>query len=303
MAEVAGGREPAGDEGAPPVPHDTVFAALRNRTTSNRGGLTMAAVPKGMPDEDWYRFLTEGESDHRAFRRMIRKVPSAPRCKMCYIPFGGIGGRFNRMRGNGPSRKNPGFCRGCFEAAPLGGAEVSVGILFADVRGFTSMSEQRGPTEVADLMNRFYETATDILTEEDAIIDKLVGDQVMALFVPGFAGPEYIGKMVTAAEALLRSVGYGAEPWLTLGVGLDAGVAYVGNVGSGDVKDFTALGDPVNVAARLQGTAKAGEIVISEHVYQDAAATRFPDAPMVQLDLKGKSEPVAARVIGLGTAA
>jgi adenylate cyclase len=258
-----------------------------------------------MSDEDWYRFLTEGEDNARTFRRMIRKVPSSPRCKMCYVPFGGLGGRFNRLRGNGPSRKNPGFCRGCFEAAPLGGAEVDIGILFADVRGFTPMSATQGPKATAALMNRFYEMATDVLTGQDAIIDKLVGDQVMALFVPGFAGNEYLEKMVAAAESLLAGVGYGGkgDPWLQLGVGLDAGVAYVGNVGSGDVKDFTALGDPVNTAARLQGEAKAGQVIMSERVYQEAGATRYPGAPQVQLELKGKSEPVTARLIELKSAA
>jgi adenylate cyclase len=258
----------------------------------------MPKVPQGMSDEDWYRFLTEGEDDMRAWRRMIRKVPSNPRCKMCYIPFGGLGGRFNRLQGNGPSRKNPGFCRGCFEAAPIGGAEVDIGILFADVRGFTSMSETQSPKATAALMNRFYELATETLTAQDAIIDKLVGDEVMALFVPGFAGNEYLAKMVAAAESLLEGVGYGGDgdPWLKLGVGLDAGVAYVGNVGSGDVKDFTALGDPVNTAARLQAQAKPGQIVMSERVFGETGG-RYPDSLQLQLDLKGKSQPVAARVI------
>jgi len=117
----------------------------------------MPRVPKGMSDEDWYRVLTEGEADARAFRRMIRKIPSNPRCKMCYVPFGGLGGRINRLRGNGPSRKNPYFCRGCFEAAPLGGAEAQIGILFADVREYTTMSEKQSATATATLMNRFYE--------------------------------------------------------------------------------------------------------------------------------------------------
>jgi len=256
---------------------------------------------KGRSDEDWYRFLTEGEDDHRTFRRMIRKVPSNPRCKMCYIPFGGVGGRFNRLRGNGPSRKNPGFCRGCFEAAPIGGAEADIGILFADVRGFTTMSEELAPTEMAALMNRFYGTATEVLTYHDAIIDKLVGDEVMALFVPGFAGRDYIGIMVAAAERLLHGVGYGEAPWLSLGVGLDAGVCYVGNVGSGEVKDFTALGDPVNTAARLQARAQPGQILMSERVYV-TIASRYPQVPPVSFDLKGKSEPTIARMIDLGAA-
>jgi adenylate cyclase len=203
-----------------------------------------------------------------------------------------------RLRGNGPSRKNPAFCRGCFEAAPIGGAEADIGILFADVRGYTRLSEERGPAATAELMNRFYEMATDVLTHQDAVIDKLVGDQVMALFIPGFAGPEYIQSMVAAAEGLLAGVGYGAEagPWLSLGVGLDAGIAYVGNVGSGDVKDFTALGDVVNTAARLQAQAQPGQIVMSERVYA-VCADRYHDAAPMTVELKGKSEPVPVRIV------
>lgn len=188
----------------------------------------------------------------------------------------------------------------------MGGVEVPTGVLFADIRGHTSYSESRPPEEVAQRLNRFYATAARVLAAHDAVIDKLIGDEVMALWLPGFAGREtYITKMVDAAEALLRAVGFGgdSEPWLPLGLGLDHGPAFVGNVGSGEVKDFTALGDVVNTAARLQAQAKPGQIVMSERVYQKAAAARFPDALMVQLELKGKSEPVAARIVELKSAA
>ena len=80
------------------------------------------------------------------------------------------------------------------------------------------------------------------------------------------------------------------------------GLHWAGNVGSGEVKDFTALGDVVNTASRLQSHAKPGQIVMTERVYQEAAAERFPDAPMVQMDLKGKSEPVAGRIVELTAA-
>jgi adenylate cyclase len=155
---------------------------------------------------------------------------------------------------------------------------------------------------VAALMNRFYAVATGALALHDAVIDKLVGDEVMALFVPGFAGKNYAQKMVSAAEALLRAVGYGSaqEPWLPIGLGLDYGLAFVGNVGSGDVKDFTALGDVVNTAARLQAQAKPGQIVMSERLYQ-TAGERYPDAPQATLDLKGKAEPFPARIIDLSS--
>jgi adenylate cyclase len=155
-------------------------------------------------------------------------------------------------------------------------------------------------------MNSFYAMATDVLTEYDALIDKLIGDEVMALFVPGFAGPEYVENSVRAAEALLAGVGYGrdGEPWLAVGIGLDAGIAYVGNVGASEVKDFTALGDPVNVAARLQSHAKPGQIVMSQRVYEKVAA-HYPEALEVSLELKGKGREVPARVVelhpGMGT--
>ena len=175
-----------------------------------------------------------------------------------------------------------------------------MGVLFADMRGYTALAESKPLEEVARLLNRFYAVATDALGSRDALIDKLVGDEVMALFLTGLTGPGCFRKMASAAEGLLRGVGYGSaeEPWLPLGIGLDFGIAYVGNVGSGEVKDFTALGDVVNTAARLQAEAKAGQIVMSERVYREVAE-RYPDVPLIELQLKGKSEPVAARVVEL----
>jgi adenylate cyclase len=260
--------------------------------TSERAG------EKGMTSDQWRKVLTEGEPAMRALRRVFRSLPSSPRCGMCLSPFRGIGGKVLGVTGFGPSRKNPRFCNRCFEEAPHGGAEVDTGILFADIRGYTAFSESHSPEEVRQLLNRFYIVATDALASRNAVIDKLVGDQVMALFVPGFAGQDYIGRMIESAETLLRGVGYGqsGEPWLQLGVGLDQGNAFVGNVGAGDVKDFTAIGDVVNTASRLQAEAQPGQIVMSEHVYEQAAE-RYPNARAVELQLKGRNEPVRARVI------
>ncbi len=176
-------------------------------------------------------------------------------------------------------------------------------MLFADIRGYTALAESRPPEQVAHLLNRFYAVATDELCDRDAVIDKLMGDEVMALFLPGMTGPGCLHKMASAAEGLLRGVGCGSSegPWLSLGIGVDFGPAFVGNVGSGEVKDFTAIGDVVNTAARLQGEAKSGQIVISERVYQEVAE-RYPDAPRVELELKGKSEPVPAHVVEIADA-
>ena len=253
-------------------------------------------------DEDfWRRHLTQSQQLSWIMRwsgHLFQATPADPRCKLCRAPFGGIGGKMFPLIGRGQSRKNPRFCKGCFEHAPHGGLEAEVGVLFADVRGYTAFSEDRPPEEVARLLNRFYAVAVDVLSKHDAVIDKLMGDEVMALFLPAFTGDGSVQKMVSAAEGLLRGVGYDSSegPWLPLGVGMDFGPAFVGNVGSGEVKDFTAIGDVVNTASRLQGTAKAGQLIMSERVYQEVAE-RYPDAPRVELELKGKSEPVAARVV------
>lgn len=224
-------------------------------------------------------------------RRVMRFVPRAPRCKMCNVPFAGPGRMF-RLAGLGPSRKNPNMCNACFERAPVGGSEMEIGVLFADVRGFTSLAEQASPEEVAERLAPFYRGARGVLLRNDAVIDKLVGDEVMALFIPILIGEDALEKMVTAGVELLDQLGTS----LPVGAGADFGSAYVGNVGEEDVKDFTALGDVVNTAARLQAQAEAGQLVVSERVYK-AVGERFPEAKHFDLALKGKSAPVEAHVI------
>lgn len=246
------------------------------------------------PEERWKRLLTEGHPPVRMAQIMMRRIPSPPRCKLCFNPFGGIPGRIMRMAGFRPSRKNPNFCSRCCDMLPAGGAEVHVGVLFADVRGSTTLAEGASAAEYADLLNRFYSAATDVLVRRDAIVDKLIGDEVMALFVPGFAGQDYLRQAGEAAAELLRAVGYGSEskPWLDIGVGVNAGVAYVGNVG-GTVMDFTALGDTVNVAARLQSQAASGEMILAKEV-RAACEDLFPYGELRTLALKGREVPVTA---------
>jgi adenylate cyclase len=248
-------------------------------------------------EEQWHAILTRGPQI-RAVRRLFRMAPSSPRCGFCLAPFSGAGGHAFRMFGFAPSRKNPRYCMECFERAPHGGAEVDAGILFADIRGFTTFSESRPPEEVARLLNRFYRMATDVLVGHGAIIDKLVGDEVMAIFVPGLAGPTYVERMIDAAEGLSRGAGYGTAdtPWLPLGIGMDCGMAYVGNVGAAEVKDFTAIGDVVNTAARLQAEAAAGEIVMSDAVHS-VLEHPYHNERTLDLELRGKAERVRAWVV------
>ena len=240
----------------------------------------------------------------RGLRRVMRTVPTGPRCKVCLAPFHGPGGVALRFTGFAPSRKNPNFCNLCFEKSPPGGMEAEVGVLFADIRGFTTLTEQLPPADLRALLERFYKAATDVLIDADAVIDKLAGDGVMALFVPFVTGADYASKLLGGAEALLRAVGYGTTEgaWCPLGVGIDVGTAFVGNVGSGEVKDFTAIGDVVNTASRLQGHAGAGQIIMSRRVFDEAHPG--PRAERIgSLQLKGKADPVEAYRIDLGAPA
>jgi adenylate cyclase len=157
--------------------------------------------------------------------------------------------------------------------APAGGFELDIAVLFADVRGSTALGEQLEPSAYASLLNRFYRVATEVLVRRDAIIDKLIGDEVMALFIPGICGREYSRCAARSALALLRAVVYGglAGPWMPIGAAVNSGLAYVGNLGSEGVVDFTALGDSVNTAARLASSAREGEVLLSEKVYASVA--------------------------------
>jgi len=163
--------------------------------------------------------------------------------------------------------------------------------VFADVRGSTTMGETSTPTDFAHRLNRFYASATDLLVRHDGLVDKVIGDEVMGLFVPGLAGGDYRRKTALAAVDLAAAVGD-----LPVGVAANAGTAFVGNVGSGTVIDFTALGDAVNVGARLQALARPGEVVLSSDLY-DLVAADHPDARADRVEVRGRDHSVGVRIL------
>jgi adenylate cyclase len=267
---------------------------------STIGHMIFVNVPTGtapvVQQDPWDKVLTEGHASLVRARRLFRYLPSAPRCKVCNNPFGGPAGRVLAAAGFSPSRKNPNLCSRCCDALPVGGSEVDIAILFADVRGSTELGRRGAATDFAALLNRFYIAATRTLLRHDAVIDKLIGDEVMAFFVRGISGPEYRSRAVLAGIDLLKAVGYGSDegPWLELGVAVNAGVAFVGNVG-GSVVDFTALGDPVNVSARMQQHAAGGELVVASGV-ADGLMTK---ASRRELNLRGCGQPIDTFVLGV----
>lgn len=158
------------------------------------------------------------------------------------------------------------------------------------------MAERMAPEEFSRLLARFYGTAAEVIDDQDGIVDKFVGDAAVALFIPGFAGSEHAGAAIAAARDLLEQIGNGAEPWVPVGIGVHTARSFVGSVGEGDAKDFTALGDTVNTTARLTDQAGAGEILISA----DAAIAGKLDTTGLErrtLDLRGREQSVDAWVV------
>lgn len=263
-----------------------------------------------MPDKpSWLDYLSQPPSpDYPTFthtipalRHLFVRLPSDPRCRLCAAPFSGIGGKLLSPFGFRPSLISPNLCARCDVVARHvgGGTEVESTLLFADIRGSTTIAEDLTPTEFSHLINRFYKETTKVLVEADALIDKLVGDEVTAFWVPGFAGTDHPVKAVQAAQDLLRVTGHSNPegPWVPVGIGLHFGESYVGVVGEeGGMRDMTILGDNVNIAARLASIALAGEIIISEDACQ-AAQLDTATLEKKELSLKGKIKPIIVRVI------
>jgi adenylate cyclase len=153
------------------------------------------------------------------------------------------------------------------------------------------------PAEFAALMQRFFRIATTVFTKSDAMVDKMVGDEVIGIYLPGLTGSDYRQRVVAAGLELLRATGHNdpAGPWLSIGVGVHAGKTFVGSIGvEGGNYQFSALGDPMNFCARLVAAAKGGEMITSEAVWKDVSDNI--SAEPRSLELKGYSEPVKAYV-------
>ena len=194
------------------------------------------------------------------------------------------------------SALNPRYCNLCEIASREfpGGAEVPMSMLFIDVRGSTALSEKMSPTEFSQLINRFYKEATKIIIDEDGLVEKLAGDSVAAFWGAGFAGADYVARTVKVAQKLLRAM---EKQKIPVGIGVHSGVAYFGAMGAAEgLTEISAVGDEVNLAARLASKAAAGEIIVSEQALK-AAGVDSSRLEARSLELKGISEPVVARVM------
>jgi adenylate cyclase len=239
----------------------------------------------------------------RRLRRIWRRIPSPPRCKMCTRPFGAPGGPFMRLIGMGPWPGNPKYCRGCFKDLyrNRSGAEIDCTLLFADIRGSTQLGESMPSGSYRALMNRFYGIAAEILVDHEAIVDKFVGDEVIGIFVPALTDGNHAIQAIDAGMDLLRATGNASgAPWAPIGIGIHTGRAYVGAVGTAEHVEFTALGDTVNTTARLTSAAGRGEMLITEASAR-AAAIDHDGLERRRMNLRGKSEETVAFVMTLPT--
>jgi adenylate cyclase len=253
-------------------------------------------VTRKATEEVWREILTGQVSGLRFLQGVYKRLPASPRCKLCFAPFGRPGNVVVRLFGGRPSPLNRRLCTSCMRGAHKhpGGAEVEITVLFADVRGSTGLAERTSAVEFGQLLARFYGVAARVVDDHDGVVDKFVGDEAVALFIPGFAGKDHAARAVAAARELLRATGHeDGEPWIPVGIGIHTGVSFVGYVGEGDAVDFTALGDTVNIAARLRSEAGVGQLFLSDAVAR-AAGLDTSGLEHRELELRGRTERIEA---------
>lgn len=254
-------------------------------------------------DEMWRDFLDGRIEGLERMKSAFRRIPSAPRCKAGQAPFGGFGGKVFRFTPWRRWQANSALCSICTGSlgTSVGGAEVEATFLFADIRGSTGVAEHMRPAAYQELLQRFYQVCAMAVDDAGGLVDKFLGDGVVAFFVPVFTGDGGpAASAIRAGGGILAGVaGSAGEPdWLPVGVGVHTGLAYVGVLGAeGGQLDFTGVGDAVNTAARLRSVATAGELLVSIATVERANLAT-DSLERRTLELKGREEPIDVVVLG-----
>lgn len=180
----------------------------------------------------------------------------------------------------------------------LGGEKRHIAVLFVDIRGFTTMSEALKPEEVVEILNEYLSLTTQSIFNNSGTLDKFVGDATMAVFNAPLDLDDYIYRAVKTAwdmkagsDVLAKKFEARFGKSVAFGIGVNCGDAVVGNIGCEFRMDYTAIGDTVNTAARLESNAKRGQILISQEVY-DNVKDRVEVTPIGEIPLKGKEQGV-----------
>jgi class 3 adenylate cyclase len=182
------------------------------------------------------------------------------------------------------------------ELPRLGGDRQEVTLLFADLRGFSSFAVQAMPEDLLRILNHYLSVATEAILSENGTVDKFLGDGIMAIFNAPLRDPEHVLHAVRAAMAIQRNVAdieppRGISEPLRFGAGIHTGEAVVGNIGAAQLMSFTAVGDAVNIAKRLEENARPGQVIVSESVVQ-LLGDQLVTKALEPVFLKGVKDPM-----------
>ena len=187
----------------------------------------------------------------------------------------------------------------------LGGQEQEATILFSDIRGFTSLSENMTPNEVVETLNDYFNQMIEIIFKYNGILDKIIGDELMVIYgVPKSNIQDSENAVLTAIEMQEKLIAFNQDRCINLkkpikvGIGVNSGSVISGNIGSTDQMDFTVIGDSVNLASRLCSSAEAGQIIISDTVWNKIKHLQtFKSKKLSPIKVKGKAKVISIKEI------
>jgi adenylate cyclase len=220
-------------------------------------------------------------------------------CLVCGTTLEGPLGWLFHLFGIRRSTRNPNVCNRC-DAHMQEGRIIELTVLFADLTGFTEMTNRLGAERSYDVVDSFFKMANQVLVKNDAFIDKYIGDAVMAIFNAPIKNTEHARKAASAAIGIqdgLKSLARDLNLDLRARIGIASGYARVGRLGSADRKDYTAIGDAVNLASRLEAFANPGEIMVDGQAFTQLSKD-YPNLTPETLTVRGFVEPVQAYRLG-----
>lgn len=228
---------------------------------------------------------------------MVQRI--AHECLVCGTALAGPLGLMFHLSGITRSVRNPNVCNRC-DAHMQEGRIIELSVLFADLTGFTEMTNRLGPERTYAVVDAFFKMANEVLIKNDAFIDKYIGDAVMAIFNAPIRNAKHARGAIIAALGIqegLKSVSQELGLDLHARVGVATGYARIGRLGSTDRKDYTAIGDVVNLASRLEAFARPGEVIVDGKAFAQVVED-YPALAPEELNVRGFSAPVEAYRIG-----
>jgi class 3 adenylate cyclase len=220
-------------------------------------------------------------------------VSESIHCQVCGAALAGPLGVVSLVLGVRRSPRNPNLCNRC-SAHLKDGVVAEITALFADLSGFTRLTRELGPERTSAIVDAFLRGASRAVHRHDGMVDKFLGDAVLAVFGAPIRRPDHARRAVAAAveiQQMMAALSQRFGVTLAARVGVSSGTARLGHVGGDDAASFTAIGEAVNRASRLEGVAESGEIAVDAEVLREVASV-FPGARAEPVELKGFDVPV-----------